>query len=106
MRMDPDLARADWAEQRRHRIESECLGELQFVLSTNAAKLSDVERTVVGARYPPSAKDRNVRRKTFKQIGALIGKSTEGARQIHHRALEKLRAVLERRYAALTARRC
>ena len=98
--LTPDFGQSDYHDRRQQQIESECLGELQLILGANAAELSDVERTVVDARYPLSAKDGNMEARNFQQIGALIGKSKEQARQIHGRALKKLRAALERRFLA------
>lgn len=67
-----------------------CLERLRRVLDRNLGELTDLEATVLSHRFPM---DREPRR-TFQEIGTLVGLSKERVRQIQNIALQKLRRVL------------
>lgn len=67
-----------------------CLERLRRVLDRNLGELTDLEATVLSHRFPM---DREPRR-TFQEIGNLVGLSKERVRQIQNIALQKLRRVL------------
>lgn len=95
---DPTLEKSDAASLRHEAVELDCVDELKCLLDDNAAELSDVERTVIRARFaldadaspgdPPKAK-------TLEQVGEMIGVTKERVRQIQNKALEKLKLALE-----------
>jgi RNA polymerase primary sigma factor len=88
---DPEMERSDELT-RRHTDQRElAIEDLQRVLLANLASLSDVERTVVGARFAVAGQ-RQVR--TLEQVGRLVGLSKERVRQVQNEALAKLRAAL------------
>jgi len=89
---DPEMERSD-EMNRRHTDQRElAIEDLQRVLMANLAELSDVERTVVGARFAVAG-NRQVR--TLEEVGRLVGLSKERVRQVQNEALSKLRAALE-----------
>lgn len=67
-----------------------CLERLRRALDRNLGELTDLEATVLSHRFPL---DREPRR-TFQEIGAMVGLSKERVRQIQNIALQKLRRVL------------
>jgi RNA polymerase sigma factor (sigma-70 family) len=67
-----------------------CLERLRRALDRNIGELTDLEATVLSHRFPM---DREPRR-TFQEIGNLVGLSKERVRQIQNIALQKLRRVL------------
>jgi RNA polymerase primary sigma factor len=67
-----------------------CLDRLRRVLDRNLGELTDLEATVLAQRFPM---DREPRR-TFQEIGSMVGLSKERVRQIQNIALNKLRQVL------------
>jgi len=88
---DPQMERSDEVE-RRHSYQSElAVEDLRRVLQRNLAGLSDVERTVVGARF---AVDGHARPGTLEEVGRRVGLSKERVRQVQNEALAKLRAAL------------
>jgi len=89
---DPAMERSDELE-RRHADERElAVEDLRRVFAYNAAGLSGVERTVVGARF---AVDGFETPQTLEQVGSLVGLSKERVRQVQSIALEKLKGALE-----------
>lgn len=66
------------------------LERLRRVLDRNLGELTDLEATVLSHRFPM---DREPKR-TFQEIGNLVGLSKERVRQIQNIALQKLRRVL------------
>ena len=76
-------------ESADHRTELS-LERLRRVLDRNLGELTDLEATVLSQRFPM---DREPRR-TFQEIGYLVGLSKERVRQIQNIALQKLRRVL------------
>lgn len=67
-----------------------CLERLRRALDRNLGELTDLEATVLSHRFPM---DREPRR-TFQEIGCLVGLSKERVRQIQNIALQKLHRVL------------
>ena len=94
---DPTLERSTFIEQTRSRKEGECVHELKTILDENTARLSDVEQTVILARFALDGPgdDAGVRAKTLEQVGEMIGVTKERVRQIQNKALGKLRTALE-----------
>jgi RNA polymerase sigma factor (sigma-70 family) len=89
---EPEMERSDEIE-RRHKDQRElAIEDLQRVLAMNMADLTEVERTVVGARFAVAG-HRQV--KTLEQVGRLVGLSKERVRQVQNDALAKLRAAIE-----------
>ncbi len=89
---DPEMERSDEMD-RRHTDQRElAIEDLQRVLLANMAELSEVERTVVGARFAVAG-NRQVR--TLEEVGRLVGLSKERVRQVQNEALSKLREALE-----------
>ena len=88
---DPSMEASDEVD-RRHTDQRElAIEDLQRVLIRNTAKLTAVERAVVGARF---AVDGHRQAKTLEQVGKLVGLSKERVRQVQNVALQKLRATL------------
>jgi len=93
---DPDLEKSDYVEQRRVAVEDDCVSELKALMDENAAKLSEVEQTVIRARFALDRDDDpSQKAKTLEQVGEMIGVTKERVRQIQNKALGKLRDALE-----------
>ena len=99
---DPAVERSDYLDQKRERIELDCVDELRQILFDNTAELSSVERRVLDARFSLDRETGQAvaRRRTLDQVGVLLGVSKERVRQIQNQAMHKLRAVLEQRWLA------
>jgi RNA polymerase primary sigma factor len=96
---DPMLEKGDQVAQRRQNVEADCVDELKTILGHNLARLSDVEERVIRARFAIDAELDEVDlagAKTLEQVGTMIGVTKERVRQIQNKALDKLRAALER----------
>jgi len=94
---DPTLEKSDFAELQRDQTEDDCVGELRDILFRNLARLSDVEQTVIRARFAihaPETAD-TLPPKTLEQVGNMIGVTKERVRQIQNKALRKIRHALE-----------
>ncbi len=96
---DPDLERSDFHESSRAQHAMECAGELGFVLESNAADLTLIEREVIAHRFGVNAPISSAL-PTLEQIGSALGVTKERVRQIQVRALEKLRAAFMERLEA------
>jgi len=92
---DPKLERSDWDERRREMQTSESIEAVREILTTNRAKLSDVERTVVMERFAIGSREKG---KTLSQVGQMVGLTNERVRQIQKVALEKIRLALDEKY--------
>lgn len=96
---DPTMEKSDFLETKRADVEQDAIEELQRIVAENRADLSEVEKTVIQARFNLN----NVRTTQYQQdqtltleeVGKIIGVTKERVRQIQNKALEKLRAVLE-----------
>jgi len=89
---DPDMEHSDEV-RRRHDYQRElAIEDLQRVLRRNLAALSEVERSVVGARF---AVDGHGKVNTLEQVGRMVGLSKERVRQVQNGALRKVKEALE-----------
>ncbi len=93
---DPSLERSDFLDKQRVAHEADCVEELCGIIRDNAADLSDVEVTVLRARFALAQVGglEGEGPKTLEQVGSLIGVTKERVRQIQNRALAKLREKL------------
>ena len=101
---DPTLEKADLTGERRRDNEQRNMSDLRWILGENLASLSDVERTVIRARFALAEQEDKagepVKAKTLEQVGELIGVTKERVRQIQNKALAKLKTMLEEGAAA------
>lgn len=91
---DPSMERSNYQETRRADIEQDAVEELQRIIGENRAQLSDVEKTVIQARFAIN-RGQDIPAMTLEEVGQVIGVTKERVRQIQNKALEKLRATLE-----------
>jgi RNA polymerase primary sigma factor len=91
---DPSMEKSDHLETTRRTHEEECAMEVKHIVLTNAADLSDIERTVIHHRFGLE-KTEEAPSLTLDQVGQIIGVTKERVRQIQNKALEKIRTVLE-----------
>jgi len=91
---DPTMERSNFQENRRADIEKDAVEELQRIIGSNTAQLSDVERQVIQARFAVNQGDA-ASAMTLEEVGRVIGVTKERVRQIQNKALEKLRATIE-----------
>jgi RNA polymerase sigma factor (sigma-70 family) len=82
----------DELEGRRADQRELALKDLRRELILNRAGLTDVEQTVLGARFALVGRDRV---HTLQEVGGLVQLTGEGVRQVQNRALAKLRQALE-----------
>jgi RNA polymerase sigma factor (sigma-70 family) len=93
---DPALERGDHPGIIRAEHERECASEVGWLLESNQADLTSLEREVIECRFGINAPIASAL-PTLEQIGASLGVTKERVRQIQIRALEKLRsAYMER----------
>jgi len=92
---DPDLEKGNFVESRREDTETHCVDRLRDILGQNEAELSDIERTVVRARFAVDNTLTPERPMTLEQVGKVVGVTKERVRQIQNKALAKLRTALE-----------
>lgn len=91
---DPALEKSDFLETRRAESEKDAVEELQRIMGENRAHLSDVEKTVLQARFALNQMS-DSSPMTLEEVGQVIGVTKERVRQIQNKALEKLRAAME-----------
>jgi RNA polymerase primary sigma factor len=91
---DPAMERSNYQETRRLDVEQDAVEELQRIIGDNRAKLSDVEKRVIEARFAINRGD-TAEAMTLEEVGHVIGVTKERVRQIQNKALEKLRLTLE-----------
>jgi RNA polymerase sigma factor (sigma-70 family) len=91
---DPSMERSNYQETRRADIEQDAVEELQRIIGDNSAQLSDVEKTVIQARFAIN-RGQDAPPMTLEEVGQVIGVTKERVRQIQNKALEKLRATIE-----------
>lgn len=96
---DPEHERSTQAETKRDDQHVNCVHELRVMLAQNRANLTDIEQTVIRARFALDTADENGG-KTLDEIGILIGVTKERVRQIQNKALHKLRCDMEKNYLA------
>ena len=99
---DPSMERSNYQETRRADVEQDAVEELQRIIGENRAELSDVEKTVIQARFAISQAPINgyssveaPQALTLEEVGRVIGVTKERVRQIQNKALEKLRSTIE-----------
>jgi len=91
---DPTMERSNYQESRRADVEQDAVEELQRIIGENSAQLSDVEKTVIEARFAVN-RGQDAAAMTLEEVGRVIGVTKERVRQIQNKALEKLRATIE-----------
>jgi RNA polymerase primary sigma factor len=91
---DPTMEKSNYQETRRADIEQDAVDELQRIIGENRAQLSDVEKTVIEARFAIN-QGQDAPALTLEEVGRVIGVTKERVRQIQNKALEKLRATIE-----------
>lgn len=91
---DPQMEKSNYQETRRADIEQDAVEELQRIIGENRAQLSDVEKTVIQARFAIN-RGTDTPAMTLEEVGQVIGVTKERVRQIQNKALEKLRTTLE-----------
>jgi len=91
---DPTMEKSNYQENRRADIEQDAVEELQQIIGENRAQLSDVEKTVIQARFAIN-RGQDAPAMTLEEVGRVIGVTKERVRQIQNKALEKLRATIE-----------
>jgi len=91
---DPTMEKSNYTESRRQDVEQDAVEELQQIIGENRAQLSDVEKTVIQARFAIN-RGQDAPAMTLEEVGRVIGVTKERVRQIQNKALEKLRATIE-----------
>jgi RNA polymerase sigma factor (sigma-70 family) len=91
---DPTMEKSNYQETRRADVEQDAVEELQRIIGENRAQLSDVEKTVIQARFAVN-QGQEASAMTLEEVGRVIGVTKERVRQIQNKALEKLRATIE-----------
>lgn len=92
---DPEFERSNHLETVREQHARDSAAEVRFLVESDRAELSDVERKVIEHRFGLDAPVGSPSL-TLEQVGQMIGVTKERVRQIQNKALEKLRtAILE-----------
>jgi RNA polymerase sigma factor (sigma-70 family) len=91
---DPEFERSDHLDTVRDQHARDSAAEVRFLVESDRAELSDVERRVIGHRFGLDAPVGSPSL-TLEQVGQMIGVTKERVRQIQNKALEKLRLALE-----------
>ena len=91
---DPTMEKSNYQENRRADVEQDAVEELQQIIGENRAQLSDVEKTVIQARFAIN-RGQDAPAMTLEEVGRVIGVTKERVRQIQNKALEKLRLTIE-----------
>ena len=91
---DPEFERSNHLETVREQHARDSAAEVRFLVESDRAELSDVERKVIEHRFGLVA-PQGAPALTLEQVGQMIGVTKERVRQIQNKALEKLRLALE-----------
>jgi RNA polymerase sigma factor (sigma-70 family) len=91
---DPTMEKSNYQETKRADVEQDAVEELQRIIGENRAQLSDVEKTVIQARFAIN-RGEDAPAMTLEEVGRVIGVTKERVRQIQNKALEKLRAAID-----------
>jgi RNA polymerase sigma factor (sigma-70 family) len=91
---DPTMEKSNYQETKRADVEQDAVEELQRIIGENRAQLSDVEKTVIQARFAIN-RGQDASAMTLEEVGRVIGVTKERVRQIQNKALEKLRLTIE-----------
>jgi RNA polymerase primary sigma factor len=96
MQFDPRLGLGHHEAGEREDPNTDFVDHIRNILRENSAALTDVESTVIRARFAVTLTDGALADgpKSLEQVGLLIGVTKERVRQIQNRALEKLRRKL------------
>ena len=91
---DPTMERSNEMDNRRLAQTRDAVEELHRIISGNTARLTDVERRVIEARFALNHSTETPVM-TLEEVGQVIGVTKERVRQIQKRAMEKLRFTLD-----------
>jgi RNA polymerase sigma factor (sigma-70 family) len=89
---EPDMERSDELGRRHADQRDLAIEDIRRELTLNRANLTDVEQTVVGARFAVAG---HGRAHTLGEVGEIVRLSRERVRQVQNGALVKLRQALE-----------
>jgi len=89
---DAELERSDWDQTCRTETGDLYLERLSKILAEGKVELNEIERDVLGRRFPLHD---GTKRQTLSSIGRKMRLSKERVRQIQNTALGKLREALE-----------
>src|SRR5947207_14875133 len=90
---EPEMEKSDWSDRKRDMVEEDCIDELKQIVDRNLADLSDTEQTVIRRRF--NWKQEEEHPLTLEEVGQIIGVTKERVRQIQHKALLKIKSVME-----------
>ncbi len=91
---DPALEKSNHLETLRRTHELEAAAEVKYIVLSNDAELTKVERVVIHHRFGLGGEG-VTDPLTLEQVGQIIGVTKERVRQIQNKALEKIRLTLE-----------
>ena len=91
---DPEFERSNHLETVREQHARDSAAEVRFLVESDRADLSEVERKVIEHRFGLDA-PQGAPSLTLEQVGQMIGVTKERVRQIQNKALEKIRSALQ-----------
>ncbi len=94
---DPELERSDYDVKKHDMQRADWVDTLRDVLTSNSARLTSVEQTIVTERFALSSRGK---KRTLAEVGKLVGLTNERVRQIQNLALNKIKTALEDEYLA------
>ncbi|MCE5328370.1 MAG: sigma-70 family RNA polymerase sigma factor [Planctomycetaceae bacterium] len=94
---DPEFEGSDHPEAVHDQQRCDAIETVREVLAANSANLNSAEMEVILKRFPFGGADKG---QTLAQVGSVLGLSPESIRQIEKRSLAKIRAALEKVFAA------
>ncbi|MEQ9617340.1 MAG: sigma-70 family RNA polymerase sigma factor [Phycisphaerales bacterium] len=92
---DPTMEKSNYLETKRAEQVTDTADHLRYIVLSNGAGLTDIERTVIEHRFRLESGQVDERPLTLEQVGQIIGVTKERVRQIQNKALDKLRTELE-----------
>ncbi len=92
---DPMMEKSNYLELKRAEQVTDTADHLRFIVLSNGAGLTDIEREVIEHRFRLESGQIDDRPLTLEQVGQIIGVTKERVRQIQNKALAKLRTELE-----------